>query len=364
MLEATLNEAATLKRLLDAVKELVQDANFECNESGINLQAMDNSHVALVSVKLHSDGFALYRCDRPIPLGVNLGSLTKVLKCAKDDDKCTLKATDDGDVLSLKYEAHNADRVAEYDMKLMDIDADTLGIPDTEYDARVTMLASEFTRIVRDLMSLGESVRIEVSKEGVRFASDGEAAQGNILLKQTDAARERYENYGKDDEDEEVKQDDDDDEKPKKTKKKEKVKKEEDADDEDEEMANGEDDEAEFHAKSEDEDEGEGEEEVSDSEKKKRKRAAASSSKAKAKKKAKKASAESSAEGGAGGVHIEMTQHVNLTFSLKYLVNFSKSASLSDTVQLMLKNDVPLLVSYTFGQGYIRYYLAPKIGDD
>jgi len=63
-------------------------------------------------------------------------------------------------------------------------------------------------------------------------------------------------------------------------------------------------------------------------------------------------------------VHIEMTQHVNLTFSLKYLVNFSKSASLSDTVQLMLKNDVPLLVSYTFGQGYIRYYLAPKIGDD
>jgi proliferating cell nuclear antigen len=33
-----------------AIKELVTDANFECNEEGINLQAMDNSHVALVSV--------------------------------------------------------------------------------------------------------------------------------------------------------------------------------------------------------------------------------------------------------------------------------------------------------------------------
>lgn len=159
-------------------------------------------------------------------------------------------------------------------MKLMDIDADTLGIPDTEYDARVTMLAGEFTRIVRDLSSLGESVRIEVSKEGVRFASDGEAAQGNILLKQTDAARERYENYGKDDEEDEVKEDEDEEEQPKKAKKKEKVKKEEGADDEDEEMANGDDEEAEFQAKSEDE----GEEEVSDSEKKKRKRTAASSS--------------------------------------------------------------------------------------
>lgn len=175
-------------------------------------------------------------------------------------------------------------------MKLMDIDADTLGIPDTEYDARVTMLAGEFTRIVRDLSSLGESVRIEVSKEGVRFASDGEAAQGNILLKQTDAARERYENYGKDDEEDDVKEDSDEEEKPTKAKKKEKekvkakqkVKKEEGADDEDEEMANADEDEAEFKAKSEDEDEDEdkddGEEEVSDSEKKKRKRAAASSS--------------------------------------------------------------------------------------
>lgn len=166
----------------------------------------------------------------------------------------------------------DGDRIAEYDMKLMDIDADTLGIPDTDYDARVTMPSREFTRMVRDLSSLGESVRIEVSKEGVRFASDGEAAHGNILLKQTDAARERYENYGKEDDDDVVEvKEEDVDEKPKKVKK-EKVKKEEDVEDEDEEMASGE-DEAEFQAKSEDE-----KEEPSDSEKKKRKRPAASSS--------------------------------------------------------------------------------------
>jgi proliferating cell nuclear antigen len=73
-----------------------------------NLQAMDNSHVALVSAKLHADGFAFYRCDRPIPLGFTLGSLYKVLKCAKDDDRCTLKASDAGDVLNLTYEAQRA----------------------------------------------------------------------------------------------------------------------------------------------------------------------------------------------------------------------------------------------------------------
>jgi proliferating cell nuclear antigen len=72
---------------------------------------MDNSHVALVAVKLEATGFKKYRCDRPIPLGVNLTSLTKVLKCAKDDDECTIKAADDGDVLNLVYEAKSNCRV-------------------------------------------------------------------------------------------------------------------------------------------------------------------------------------------------------------------------------------------------------------
>jgi proliferating cell nuclear antigen len=39
-----------------------------------------------------------------MPLGVNLGSLGKVLRCAKDDDECTLKAADEADMLNLIFE--------------------------------------------------------------------------------------------------------------------------------------------------------------------------------------------------------------------------------------------------------------------
>ncbi|KDQ55021.1 hypothetical protein JAAARDRAFT_195907 [Jaapia argillacea MUCL 33604] len=361
MLEAKLQEAAILKRLLDAVKELVTDANFECTEEGITLQAMDNSHVALVAVKLDATGFKKYRCDRPMPLGVNINSLTKVLKCAKDDDIVVLKASDDADVLNLTYEARNSDRIAEYDMKLMDIDSDTLGIPDTEYDARVTMPSAEFTRIVRDLSQLGESVRIEVSKEGVRFASDGEAANGSVLLKQTEGGGSSAKGVikaGGDNEDDDVEEGS-----SKKTKKK--VKKEDGEEgDEDVEMngegeAGGDDEEGdgEFKARSDDDGEEEQDEEEGQN-KKKRKKAPAKA--AKPSKKAKKSADDDSA----GGVRIEMNQHVTLTFSLKYLVNFSKSSTLAEKVELMMSNDVPLLVNYEFGQGHIRYYLAPKIGDD
>ncbi|KAJ3745519.1 proliferating cell nuclear antigen, N-terminal domain-containing protein [Lentinula detonsa] len=385
MLEAKLAEASVLKKLLDAIKELVTDANFECSEEGITLQAMDNSHVALVAVKLVQNGFKKYRCDRPMPLGVNVGSLTKVLKCAKDDDICTLRAADEADVLNLVYEAKNSDRISSYDLKLMDIDAETLGIPKTSYEARIVLSSAEFTRIVRDLSLLGDSVRIEVSKEGVRFASDGEAANGNVLLKGRGPIGKVDRGPQGDDEDEEdgdgVKKekkhenDDDEDEAGEeeeeggKKKDKAKVKKEK-SDDDDIEM---DEDEGELQPDEDGEEEKEDEEdEDGDGDGKKRKKKSKSSPKPA--KKAKTVSSSKSKKGKAKAddgdddddeaVVIQMNSHVSLTFSLKYLVNFSKSSNLVKRVELYMSNDVPLLVSYDFGQGYIRYYLAPKIGDD
>lgn len=70
-------------------------------------------------------------------------------------------------------------------MKLMDIDQEHLGIPDTQYDATITMSSAEFQRICRDLGALGESVKIEASKEGVRFSCEGEVGSGSVLLKQS-----------------------------------------------------------------------------------------------------------------------------------------------------------------------------------
>ena len=49
----------------------------------------------------------------------------------------------------------DSDCIADYNIKLLEIDSDTLGIPETEYEPRITMASSEFARIVRDLSQLG-----------------------------------------------------------------------------------------------------------------------------------------------------------------------------------------------------------------
>lgn len=118
---------------------------------------MDNSHVALVSMNLKAESFSPFRCDRNIALGINLTSLTKVLRAAQSSDILTLKAEDAPDVVNLVFESASSDRLSEYDIKLMDIDQEHLGIPDTEYAATISMPSTEFQRICRDLGAISES---------------------------------------------------------------------------------------------------------------------------------------------------------------------------------------------------------------
>jgi proliferating cell nuclear antigen PCNA len=51
----------------------------------MGLQAMDSSHVALVAMTLRADGFEHFRCDRNMSLGIDLTSMSKILKCANND---------------------------------------------------------------------------------------------------------------------------------------------------------------------------------------------------------------------------------------------------------------------------------------
>lgn len=104
------------------------------------------------------------------------------------------------------------EKVSDYEMKLMDLDVEQLGIPvskrllvfavtfmcapisdlsclhavqEQEYSCVVKMPSGEFARICRDLSQIGDAVMISCAKDGVKFSASGELGTGNIKLSQT-----------------------------------------------------------------------------------------------------------------------------------------------------------------------------------
>lgn len=104
MFYAKLREGNLLKKLIESIKDLVTDINLDITGGGISLQAMDSSHVALVTLSLSYDGFEDYRCDKQMTIGINITQLSKILKCAGNDDTIILRADDEPNYLSITFE--------------------------------------------------------------------------------------------------------------------------------------------------------------------------------------------------------------------------------------------------------------------
>mmetsp|Transcript_7012 Transcript_7012/g.43046 ORF Transcript_7012/g.43046 Transcript_7012/m.43046 type:complete len:192 (+) Transcript_7012:549-1124(+) len=124
---------------------------------------------------------------------MNLGNMSKMLKCAGNDDIITLKADDKGDSVTFMFESPKQDKISDFELKLMDIDSEHLGIPDTEYSARVKMPAADFQRICRDLSSIGDTVLISVTKEGIKFSVSGDIGSANVTCRQNTSVDEDQE---------------------------------------------------------------------------------------------------------------------------------------------------------------------------
>jgi len=257
MFEAKLSKGAVLKKVIEAIKELCKEVNLDCGEKGIQLQAMDSSHVSLVSLHMKEHIFDSYRADRLKVLGVSMESLAKIFKICGNDDAVTIKCEDDSDQVQFVFEGEHDDRISDFALKLLDIESEQLGIPEgMQYPCVVKMPAVEFMKIVRDLKEFGDSIKIVGTKDGLKFTVEGDIGTGNVMVKPRDS-------------------------------------------DKDEEK-----------------------------------------------------------------VTLSCDDTVDATFAIRYLNFFSKATPLSNTVQLQIANDQPLVVEYALGDadsGSLRFFLAPKI---
>ncbi|ETO04484.1 hypothetical protein RFI_32911 [Reticulomyxa filosa] len=187
MFECTLIQGELFRKLIVSIQDLVQDGNFMCDSNGISLQGMDSSHVALVAMALKKEGFADYRCDRDVTLGINFANLGKILKCMGSKDRLSIRAQEEGDSALFVFESEDSNRMSNFELKLMQIDQEQLGVPETQYKAVIRMPSSELQRICKDLSAIGDTVSISATKEGIKFSVGGDIGSGDMTLRQSDS---------------------------------------------------------------------------------------------------------------------------------------------------------------------------------
>ena len=167
---------------------MCRDVNVHCSDKGIQVQSMDSSKMALLFLLLHESAFAEFKCERPLSLGMNLSSLSKFFEMCNTRDPLRMRYGAGTDTLKLQSVSSCADgRSTEFDLKLIDVEAEHLEIPEQVYTATATMPSEEFRNICTGMKYISGTIEISASQEGIKFSTVGSVeVAGHVVLKPSD----------------------------------------------------------------------------------------------------------------------------------------------------------------------------------
>ena len=199
ILEIKTVQSAAFRVLTEALKEILTDANFEFDESGIKIMAMDSSHTVLVHLKLSAENFEYYHCKNKRILGINMLNLFKLIKTMGNNDALTLYLEEGNESkLGIKIENSEKNTMTKYKLNLMDLHEDNIQIPPAVFDSVITMPSVDFQKICRDMHNLAENIEIKSLENQLIFSCIGQFASQETSIGETNTGLSFVQNQNPD----------------------------------------------------------------------------------------------------------------------------------------------------------------------
>tara|TARA_Y100000389_G_scaffold154142_1_gene154596 strand:+ start:3523 stop:4314 length:792 start_codon:yes stop_codon:yes gene_type:complete len=155
-------QASAFRILIESLKDILTDCNFVIDSTGIKLIATDNSRNVLIHMKLLSENFDYFYCKEKTVIGLNMTNMFKLIKTMGNSDILTL-FLEKNNTNQLGIQINNKEKSLQtiYKLNLLDIADEGINIPDATFETALTLPSSDFQKIVRDMMNIGDLIEIK-----------------------------------------------------------------------------------------------------------------------------------------------------------------------------------------------------------
>ena len=182
-LEIRTVQSPPFRCLIEALKEILTDANIEFDQSGLKVVAMDASHTVLVHLKLDAKNFESYHCPNKMVLGVGMLNLFKYIKTLGNNDTLTLYVeNDDPNKLGIKIENGEKNSVTRYKLNLMDLPEESISVPPAKFESVITMPSVDFQKLCRDMFNISDMLEIRSISNQLIFNCKGDIGTAEHII--------------------------------------------------------------------------------------------------------------------------------------------------------------------------------------
>ncbi len=181
-------QAKVFSSLNEALKDILYEANFRFDSSGISIKAINKSHSQFVHLELQADKFETFYCKAPLTLGIDLLQMHKLLHGITTDDTLVLSMSENNTtILKIQILNEHTQVTKEYDLKLLDIDDQQSITNKIPYNNELPQFiiglgTTRFKSICKELLSIGTMVEIICTNLELRFQCKGLGAKGSQIV--------------------------------------------------------------------------------------------------------------------------------------------------------------------------------------
>lgn len=177
-------QASGMQKLIECMKDILTDVNWEFDSTGVKVLCMDGSHVCLINMKLDSENFEYFYCPNKIKVGVSMNNFAKLIKNIGNNDAIEMHiTTENPNSLAILIDNVDKNISTVVKLKLLDIDDSDISIPDTTPETIITMSSQELQRFFRDLLIVSDVLHVEACSKHLKLSCKGDFADKCIYIK-------------------------------------------------------------------------------------------------------------------------------------------------------------------------------------
>jgi proliferating cell nuclear antigen len=180
-----MEDAKLWKNLISAISTLIDEVSFNATPEGIELRAMDPSHVAMVDFYWPKMAFDEYSCDQATKISFNVKEMLKLIRRVKGDESIELTLDSKEGKVSMRI---HGKYTRTFNMAILDITAEEVPTPKITFNTKVKLTTENLSEAMDDAALVSDNIRLESSQGKLTLRATGDMGSAIIELDKESAA--------------------------------------------------------------------------------------------------------------------------------------------------------------------------------
>lgn len=177
----TATKSDILTGIFQNIRPFTDHLSLMFSSTGLYLQAMDSSRVSIVELRLPNSWFDVFSCAQDVVIGVNSVILFKILNAREKGQNIHI-VYDTDDTLSIHFTGEDKTVFDKhFQCPLVDIESETMNIPDIEYAAEFTLPSGNFATLINQLKLFGDTLDVDCGEEKIQMTAKS-AESGSMAV--------------------------------------------------------------------------------------------------------------------------------------------------------------------------------------